>query len=839
MSNAADSGEPIMSHDSAPGLVERLYASRFYAPLNDEQRAAADSGQQLIVVSAGAGTGKTQTLVARYLRLLLERADQPQPAPASPPPQRPYDHLLAITYTNAAADEMRRRVEDALRELGLTALARQMNGAWITTFHGFCVRVLKRWAFEVGVDPAFMVLDDDERLRLRRQSFEATIAHFYQTHASSLLHLLGFYSQAQLRSACFTLADEAAKRALALANLALEGFLPEEVAAGCPDPACVRTLLDFAVAWQERYAQLKQQRGAYDYDDLILTCRDAFEIPAIRAYYRAQFTEVMLDEAQDSNSVQLLLLERIAARRTVVGDFKQSIYRFQGANVGVFNRLVKRAQDPGDAASAYFTLRRNYRSRGEILDYINALFSTPSLLSDQLTTLEVGGERQWLSAQESARFPAPVLAAGITATPPETSATQEAIWIAEQLAAIAGRSKSAPAFCYQPQDLVVLVAKRRFGQAIAAALAQRGLASQIIGEDDFFEQPIICDARALLAALRNPADDTAFLQLLLSSLGRVSDRGLYELACAAAAPGAPGPAPAPTPAPAAPRRSLTLWEAANDPTRAALSDPADAENLRQTLALLGDAFMRLGATPLSELIMAAFHQRGADAYYQSADPARAAQSLADLRHLCHMADGIQAEGGGLVDLIVYLDDKEAYGGATDAPLVSTAASDVVRIMTIHAAKGLQFPVVAVACAQDGADPATPRAQVFVCREEGEEASRFNLGLKYTPSGTQDTLSTPAAARAIAEDKEAESFEKVRQLYVACTRAEQVLLLSYSADAGKGVSGKLVQAVASAEEESGKLVQVVASAAEEEAARLAPDGRPTSAAPHAPQKAQTP
>ena len=731
-------------------LLDQLFASDFYAPLNAEQRQAADSDRQTIVVSAGAGTGKTKTLVARYLRLLLERVER-EGAGQVGQTLRPFDHLLAITYTNAAATEMRARIDHALRALGLLTLARQIDSAWISTFHGFCERVIRRHAFEVGADPYFTVLDEERSVLLRRQSFDETLAAQYHCEAKRLLHLLSFYTQGQLRRACFMIADEAAKIGVDIGELQPEDF-PPEAPDGCPDTAAIESLIDFTRAWQDHYTALKQQQGSYDFHDLLLRCRDVLKSERIAGYYRDQFTEVMLDEAQDTNALQLSLLDRFARRCFIVGDTKQSIYRFQGANVEVFSHLVTRAQDPADAASSTQALTSNYRSRGEILDYVNDLFSTPALLGAGIESLTTGRESQRESDDDR---PAPVRVIGQPA--PEA----EADLIAREAAALVATGR------YQPSDIVVLVAKRRFGASIAGGLKAQGLAARVIGTDDFLSLPHIRDARALLEALRNPGDDAAFLSLLISGLVNVSDRGLYELACAVAAE--------------APDRSL--WEAAGDAT---LTDAADAENLRRVCALLSGAFTRLGAVPLSEIIAEAF---------ELSDAATPPQMRADLRYLCHVADELQREGGGLIDLIAWFDEKEATEGKIEASVVADDANDVVRIMTIHAAKGLEFPVVAVACAQDRSDPKVPETNAFLWRDESERGVR--LGLKYRPSGTSSNEKapcTPAARSAIEQYLAGEEREKVRQLYVACTRAKEVLLLSYCAESKKGVTAKVASAV---------------------------------------------
>ena len=724
------------------GALGEFRRSRFFKPLNDEQKAAADSDRPLIVVSAGAGTGKTKTLVARYLRLLLERVEREGVQRDS------LDHLLAITYTRQAAEEMRQRIEEALRELGLTVLARMIDRAWISTIHSFCERVLRRYAIDLGIDPYFTGLDEDQSTLLRLQSFDEAFPAFFQQAPDAFLRLSACFSRKQLSDASASIISQVALTGTPVTDLRPDSFTPAHQQLGCPDDATLRALLDFTALRQGLYTKLKEQQGAFDFSDLLLYGRAALGVSHLRDRFTGQFTEVMLDESQDTNMLQLGIVEQFARRRFIVGDFKQSIFGFQGADASVFSDLSTRAQDPADRDCLPVSLVQNYRSREAILTKVNELFGPERLAVGDFEKLKAGEDWQRATGEAGATAPDPVVIEGLRRSDDTSIAAAEGEWIAAQVAALIGRPRrdtEDPDAVFRPGDIVVLVAKRAYGTAITAALTQRGIAARIIGADDFFSLPVIESARIFLKALRNPCDDETFTRLMISELGRVSDQEIFELACRAH------------------EQNSALWTAAQQ------RKTGEVVRIR---TLLQRAFEALGALPFSELLFQVFE-----------DESISAQDRASLRHLGSIADELQAGGGALVDLIAWIDDRKNNKAKVEALMPADDEHATVRIMTIHASKGLQFPAVAVATAQDAQNPRRPAQAPFVIDR--------TLGFKYQKG---ETCTTPAAEAAIESGKERERAEKVRQLYVACTRAEQVLLLSYDADARGGITADLARAI---------------------------------------------
>ncbi len=756
----------------------------FLVGLNDEQRKAVSARAPRILVSAGAGTGKTKTLVARYIRRLLERED-PRPSDL--------DHILAITYTDAAAAEMAQRIEATLRECGQLELAHAMGRARISTIHGFCSRVLRTHALEAQLDPSFQVLTADRATLLMGQAFDRLLVQLTETAEPTLLELLRFVSRRQLKQALFSLLAQARTKGLALSEL-----VPEELPAGEDNPlappfALGARLLASAMLLQEHYDALKQEQSSLDFDDLILSCRRLFaEQPALAQQYHEQFIEIMIDEFQDTNRTQLALFEQLnPSSLFMVGDAKQSIYRFQNADVSIFIEQAARARAHEDA---YHTLTVNYRSHKAIVDVVNTLFEQPALFGAHETER---AEADNTSSNEDFTYSAssltyePLTAGGdaayeeplethirLAAIVPEESVSladrgvAEAAWIAHEFAELRDEQQ------YRPRDMVILVTRRSLGAALVTALDKEGFKALIIGGGGFLGAAAVQAARDLLAALHNPAEDALFTRLLLSPLGRLGDQGLYELASFRRARQAEG-------------KYLCLWEASAC-AELTLSDAHDRKALVETREMFLRAERDLGSVPLSVVLMRAFEERDVDEYFL-AQGADGLQEFANLQKLRRLADEFQSGGGGLLEFTRFLDEQEELGARIDTEVPLNEGEGFVRIMTIHAAKGLQFPVVAVPSAREIKDPQASSRKTFVV---AGTPPRLGLHFKDLGDTRKKTDRTPAAIAAIEADKQGDAEEGQRCFYVACTRAEEQLRISYSSD-GNGLSGTLAAAVASA------------------------------------------
>ena len=396
---------------------------------NAEQLAAIDA-PGLVFVSAGAGTGKTTVLVERFVRAVCDRG-------------LPIDSVLAITYTERAAGELRGRIRRRLAELSRYDLARELDGAWISTIHGFCHRLLKAHPFEAGVDPQFRVLDENQARVLASEAFEAALGAFCASDDRERIRLLATYGTRglrrmltgvyetlrsagrdlvlevaerpgldarleELREAARCVIEDtagidaaesarasaasalevlerppAAERLLDLSDVAARGgprerFASYEEARRGVEQAALdelaardRALLeDLLRRFADAYAAAKAGESALDFEDLQLAARDLLrDHPAIRERESWRFRSVLVDEFQDTNRLQCELIDLLATEDLFfVGDEFQSIYRFRHADVDVF-------RERREASGGVLALTENYRSRPEVLDVINHLFS--------------------------------------------------------------------------------------------------------------------------------------------------------------------------------------------------------------------------------------------------------------------------------------------------------------------------------------------------------------------------------------------------------------------------------------------------------------------------------
>jgi len=762
--------------------------------LNPEQQQAVDA-RGLVFVSAGAGTGKTKVLVERFARAVCDEGID-------------VESILVITYTEKAAGELRSRIRMGLIERGRPDLARELDGAWISTIHGFCNRLLRSHPFAAGVDPRFRVLDENQGRVLRGEAFAAALTAFCASDDPARLRLLAVYGadglrrmltgvyetlrsagrelvlelgeQASLvermnefREAARCLAEdggsgdaqrETARQALAylepdatadrlfdLADLKLRGERAatyeearrlleqaalDELAAADRD-LLQELLVGFAAAYQEG----KDRESALDFEDLQLRARDLLrDDEAIRDREQLRFRSIMVDEFQDTNRLQCELIDLLSGghggrERFFVGDEFQSIYGFRHADVQVFRE--RREQ----AGAGVLPLTMNYRSRPEVLAVVNHLFGA-----------DFGDEFQPLAA--SGDFPDPVFGAPVEllVTEKSTYSGTDVHWRRGEAHAIARRIRDLiAAGDATPGEIVLLFAAGTDAEWYEEELRALGVPTYRSTGRGYFGQQQVVDLLAYLRLLRNRYDDEALVSVLASPFVGISNDGLVLLRRAA------------------PKRPLFV---ALERELLETFPQRDAQLLRafrQRYDRLTAALARLSLERLCERVISEHD-------YDLAVLARwdGRRRYANLRKLARLARSYEELRGPDVEGFVrFVRDQEAVGARELEAVAEEEGGDAVRLLTIHAAKGLEFKVVVVADA--GRDRAPPASHEILALSDGRFGFRVADPITSKPRGAYAYDAVQEAR------KEEERAERLRLYYVAMTRAIDRLIISGSID----------------------------------------------------------
>jgi DNA helicase-2/ATP-dependent DNA helicase PcrA len=613
-------------------------------PLNPEQRAAAEHGDGPLMVLAGAGTGKTRVLVQRIVRL-VETGTMPWA-------------ILAVTFTNKAAGEMRHR----LREL----LGDPADAMWIGTFHATCARILRRFGSHVGLTRSFVIFDDDDQIKL----------------IEKLLKETGLDDQVSPRTILSRI-DRAKNRGV--------------------DPRAPTGTYDDVI---ERIYSLYQaqlaKENAVDFNDLLLKTIELFEHEACAKILKLKFRHVLVDEFQDTNKVQYQLVWRFAeATRnlTVVGDDDQSIYAWRGAEP---RNLLDFDRDFPDAK--VIKLEQNYRSTQTILDAANAIIrNNRDRHAKALWTDRAGGQ------------PIEIYQAG--------DERGEAYFVAQSIRRLLDDGPSSPS------DIAILYRTNAQSRVLEEHLRAARVPAKVVGAVSFFERKEIKDVVAYLRLLANPAADSAFERVVnvpargigdttvdrLRAAARAHGTGLYDAARLAAHGEVAGLGPGP-------RKKLQAFVALIDGLGDVIRDGASvAETIIQVIERSGmrakleadqSTESRDRLDNLAELVTTAsdFDDEVAPAEDGDPDLARGDGEGGDGEGGDGDGDGEGGDGEG--------GDGDGGDGDRGTPrgvagfleriaLSSPgdqSGSEQVVLMTIHIAKGLEWPVVFITGLEDGLFP---------------------------------------------------------------------------------------------------------------------------------------
>ena len=755
------------------------------------QQLAAIEARGSTFVSAGAGTGKTTVLVERFARSVIEDGLD-------------VDSLLVITYTDRAAGELRARIRLKLLELGRPDLARDLDAAWISTIHGFCRRLLTAYPLAAGIDPRFRVRDEAQARVLQGEAFNTALERFCAADEPDRWQLLATYKAAGLRKMLVSVYDtlrsagreltlepgerESLPEAIADLRREVDALLVDGKASEPQRDAAVDTLdllqttqlperlielpatqvrgaraaafsearkLVRALALEElasrdrellqelltgfeaSYHEAKSRESALDFEDLQLRARRLLlENTTIREAEQLRFRSIMVDEFQDTNGLQTDLIDLLCAgggkELFFVGDEFQSIYGFRHADVEVFQQRRR-------AAPVVLPLTLNYRSRPEVLAAVNELFHD-----------EFGDEFQEL-------VPAAGYGDPVFGTPFELLVTDKASyaesgvhWRRAEARHVARRVRElVDAGAASPGEIVLLFAAGTDAEWFEEELRAVDLPTIRMTGRRYFGQQQVVDLLHYLRLLQNRYDDEALLTVLASPFVGLSNDALVLIRANAE------------------KRPIFKGIERTLPPDLAEDDRRLVRAFLQRYERLVESSTRLSLELLCERILVEHD-------YDLAVLARrdGQRRYANLRKLARLARSYEElRGPDIEGFIRFVAEQDAVGAPERDAVSEEEGADAVRLLTIHAAKGLEFKVVVVA----DAGRERSRTDDILCLSDG----RFGFKVAHPRTGSRVSTSSYEDVKD-AQDR-AEDAERLRLYYVAMTRAMERLIVSGSVD----------------------------------------------------------
>ena len=837
--------------------------------LKPEQKIAAHTLDHHLSVTAGPGAGKTFVLVERYLEILRTKKVS-------------VDNIVAITFTNRAANEMRQRVRERIDALLRATSAgerqtwlrhkRALEGAVITTIHGFCSRLLHEFPIEANIDPQFMLLDEHQAAMLLEEVVEESLTEAIHHGNEKIIQLAQGAGRAALASALAELhrkyrgeglSLEAIERLTAanhasmtdydsaLAELdrhmtdllsarklsrvaeekrnkaalewpALRALLaqpPTEktIAAYCQaiedfrearlnkgthpvverldqalwgsDPSTTEKLRgrvpstgfdllakDYALALLKLLREIdrrldaeKQRQSVLDFDDLQLRALQLLARPEVVRRGTERYRFFLVDEFQDTNGLQRDLLRKLAlisgTNLFIVGDRKQSIYGFRGADVDVFTEMTAAIEDAGGAQQP---LHLNFRSQQPLIDCFNFLFprifrARPEAPQDELGQLGYVSHEPG-KAERGAEHEPPLVELLVSALPESKSSTSEPDDAAEErdplrahdrdAEQVAARIRSLVDSGHSYKDFAILLRAFTGVWTYESALRRAGIPYLTVQGKGFYQREEITDLIQLLRFLDNTTDELALAAVLRSPLCGISDNALLALRCAPRV-GEDGPQRL---------HRRNLLRALRRHREIQFIEEDDQAALDRASSLVESLIPRRNRYGIAQLLR--FATTASEFMTVIAANFDGAQRIANVEKLFRLAEQFEKSGHLIRDFVHFVEEFEAIGGREGEGQMDESAN-VVRLMTIHQAKGLEFPVVII--------PDLHREPIR--RENSFILDRHKGMTVRIPDGRGQTVRGALFNELQQRNRWREEFESMRLLYVAATRAKDRLILS--------------------------------------------------------------
>ena len=577
--------------------------SDILSPLNDAQRDAVAADSQNMLVLAGAGSGKTRVLVHRIAWLI--RAEGYSPF-----------SILSVTFTNKAAREMRGRIEDML--------AIPTHGMWVGTFHGLAHRLLKSHWQEAGLPQNFQILDSDDQLRL-------------------------------VKRVCRDLELDEGRWPPKQAQWFINGQKDEGLRAAHVEAPAGDLFAQTMLQVYRAYEAACERGGMVDFAELLLRAHELWlRNPDLLQHYRGRFRQILVDEFQDTNTIQYAWLRVLAGADipvVAVGDDDQSIYGWRGAKI----ENIQRFTDDFEGTRTV-RLEQNYRSTQTILQAANGVISHNfGRLGKELWTAGDAGDQITLYAgfneQDEARF----------------IVDQIQDWVND------GNLRASSAILYRSNAQ---------SRVMEEALIRAGMPYRIYGGQRFYERMEIRNALAYMRLLVNRSDDAAIERVINTPPRGIGSKTLDTLREVAR------------------ERNVSLWQALAIATDEKLLASRALSALDGFRVLLDELDSGTDELTLEELVEHVIQESGLLAYHEKEKGERGQARVENLEELVSAAKQFTPEGEELSPLQQFLDNAALDAGDTQAE----AHEDSVQLMTLHSAKGLEFPLVFLAGMEENLFP---------------------------------------------------------------------------------------------------------------------------------------
>ncbi|TAL63055.1 MAG: DNA helicase II [Legionella sp.] len=607
--------------------------------LNERQHEAVTSRLGNTLILAGAGSGKTHVLVNRVAWLINEFHLSPHA-------------ILAVTFTNKAAGEMKERLSQLL--------ATPMTGLWVGTFHGLCHRLLRRHFKEAKLPEHFHILDSDDQTRMIKRVLAALNLDPDQWPVKQAQSFINGRKD--------------------------EGIRPEHINALSYGPT--KTL----VAIYKAYEQACQTAGVIDFAELILRTHELFrDNPEILEHYRQRFQAILVDEFQDTNTIQYAWIKLLAGEHTAVlavGDDDQSIYGWRGAKVENIQQFPKDFKD-----TVIIRLEQNYRSTATILEAANALITNNNQrMGKELWTAGGAGEKILVYSA--------------------FNELDEARYVSERIMMEINQG-------YSADEIAILYRSNAQSRVIEEALLRQGIAYRIYGGVRFFDRAEIKDALAYLRLLVNPNDDTAFDRVVNFPARGIGEKTLDDLRHHARA------------------HECSLWAAAKTLLESGEMAQRAATALVKFIYLIEQLQQKTAYMELDEQLNEVIKLSGLHEHFGKIKGDKSESRLDNLQELVNAAKQFRYEQD-VEDELPLVNAFLAHASLEAGEMQAAEHERYVHLMTLHSAKGLEFPMVFLVGMEEG---------VFPGRQSLEEPGRLE--------------------------------EERRLCYVGMTRAMKKLILSYA------------------------------------------------------------